>query len=597
MPGPPPKIYFTSPPVLRRLIPVFLVACVALGAIVTGLYWQDCRHEELIVGGQRRALLQSEADIIAHELSNVQSDLVYLSQQSSLAKFLSGDETRRPELEQEYQRFCVRKAVYDQIRCLNNTAMETIRVDYRDGRPRIAPPDELQDKTGRYYVKRAALLSIGHVLVSPLDLNVEHGEIERPLKPVIRFLTPVFNEAGEKSGLLVLNYLGAHLLKKLGDTSARERGSVWLLNFDGEYLLGPQREDEWGWMLGHARSFRGDFSESWNYIGNRADGHFLSDRGLITFRRVTGERNAPTASMAAPSGRELRVPQEAPTPEDGLLLVSHVPVDVLYEGPHKLLRRLLAMYAGAAVLLLAIAWYWAHAGAVRRQQEVQIAKSEARLRKLSSQLLAGQEDERRRISRELHDNLGQQVTAICLDLQSAARHQDPANVRRLLERAIGETGELLQSLHVIAANLRPSVLDDLGLRDAVESHLTEWSRRAQVEVISRLDLNGRSCSGQIGENAFRIVQEALTNVARHAQAGEVKVTMTLSDEELWIQVEDNGVGFDPRKLDGSRLGVLGMQERAELLGGTFELVAAPGSGTRIAVTIPLEDHEVGHVGQ
>lgn len=592
-----PTIHFTSLQVLGRWLPVFAVSCAVVGAIVGGLYWQDRRNEHLIVGAQRQSLVQFESEMIAQEFRNVQSDLVYLAQQSSLAKFLSGDETRRRELEQEYERFCVRKAVYDQIRCLNLAGKEMIRVDYRDGFARSVSLESLQDKTGRYYVRRAMPLSVGHVFVSPFDLNVEHGQIEQPPKPVIRFLTPIFNEAGEKRGLLVLNYLGAHLLKKLSDSfhrltdaSIRDRGSVWLLNFNGEYLRGPGPDDEWGWMLGHDRSFRTQFPDAWQDIHNLESGQFLSPQGLFTFRRVSAERDASNGLAASlkTGSPVLREPRDAPTPEDGLLLMSHVPLNVLHDRSQNLLRRLLAMYAGTTVLLLAFSWYWAHASAVRRQQERQIAKSETRLRKLSSQLLAGQEDERRRISRELHDNLGQQVTAISLDLQSAARHKDPVGAKQLVDRAIGETDGLLQSLHAIASHLRPSVLDDLGLLDAVESHLTEWSQRTKVEVVTHLDLDARPCSREIGENAYRILQEALTNVARHAHASEVHVTMILDEAELRIRIEDDGRGFEPQQLDGSRLGVLGMQERVELLGGTFELSAAPGAGTRIEVVIPVE---------
>ncbi len=215
--------------------------------------------------------------------------------------------------------------------------------------------------------------------------------------------------------------------------------------------------------------------------------------------------------------------------------------------------------------------------------------SESRLRTLSDRLLTAQEEERRSISRELHDELGQQVTAISLDLRSAVRQKDAVRANSLLERAIEETEHLLKSVHEVASRVRPSVLDDLGLHDAVESLTSELSQRSGVTVNTTLDFDEQCVSPKIGENVYRILQEGLTNVVKHAKIEQVSVTIELESKQLVMTLEDRGIGFEPQQRDVSRLGILGMQERAELLGGHFTLSTQQGVGTRIDVSIPLEN--------
>jgi signal transduction histidine kinase len=158
----------------------------------------------------------------------------------------------------------------------------------------------------------------------------------------------------------------------------------------------------------------------------------------------------------------------------------------------------------------------------------------------------------------------------------------------LLRRAINETDGLLESLHVIARKVRPRVLDELGLYDAVESLIEEFELRTGVDVNSELRFGRDRIPTTIGENVFRILQEALKNVASHAQVGEVEVIIETDDEHLILTVVDAGVGFESLgRAASKRLGLLGMRERAELLEGQFELASSPGDGTRINVVIPL----------
>jgi signal transduction histidine kinase len=573
-PSPPLRIF--SPRVLRRWFAIIVPAALLTGAVVLALYYQDRSNEYAISrqAGSHRVDLHS--DIILREMKSVRSDLLYLANQAVLRDFLSGRAANRRELEDEYLLFCRQRAMYDQIRYLDSNGDERVRVNYNDGRPAIVLPPELQPKAGRYYFTQAIRLEGGEVFASLFDLNIEHGKIERPLKPVIRFATPVFDAQGHKRGILILNYLGAVLLNKLAEVSVGEPGQVWLLNPDGYFLRGPAPDDEWGFMLGHDRTFASYFAAEWPQLAGSGRGQFRTGRGLFTFR---------TLSMrASPAGALPGADPEDPE----LLVVGFIPTRVL-DGPAPLLlQRLMLLYGVVLLLLIVLAWYLAYAGVLRRDHERHLAESAARLRTLSTQLLTAQEDERRSLSRDLHDELGQVVTSITLDLQRVAQTDEPTRKGELIGRALHGAGCLLDHLHEISTRLRPTLLDDLGLKDAVQSLLSEYEMRTGIPTRAELCFEPIPLPKAVSENLYRILQEALTNVAKHARAGEVFVSLRVAGTLAALTVRDTGVGLAAEAPDGKRLGILGMRERAELLDGRFVLKSEPGRGTTVEVVIPLD---------
>src|SRR5262249_37329838 len=153
----------------------------------------------------------------------------------------------------------------------------------------------------------------------------------------------------------------------------------------------------------------------------------------------------------------------------------------------------------------------------RREQERKIAESESRLRSLSGQLMTAQEEERRSIARDLHDEMGQVVTAMTLDLQRAAA-AEPERKNELISHALLGAARLLDTIHEVAARIRPSLLDDLGLKDALRSFLSDYEHRTRVAVHADLQFERSDLPAGVSENVYRIVQEALTNVAKHAKA-------------------------------------------------------------------------------
>jgi signal transduction histidine kinase len=382
---------------------------------------------------------------------------------------------------------------------------------------------------------------------------------------VIRLATPLHDEAGRRRGLLVLNFLGETLLRKLAELSAGFAGSALLINGDGYFIYNPDApESEWAFMTGGDAAFGAAHQQAWASVVNAKSGQLVTDEGLFTFKAYDAE---------------LR-------PERGLVVVAHVPTAILYRTSQALATKLLQAYAASAPFLFGLLWYLAYNQVLRRRHEQRIEQSEARLRALSAQLLEAQEQERGAISRDLHDDLGQLCTAINLDLERAAQAEARERKDRLIGQALAGTHLLLDRMRDIAARLRPSMLDDLGLKDAVQSLLAEFEQHTGIAARSELRFDGRPLPGPVSENLYRILQEALTNVARHAKAETVSVQLDAAADPVRLTVRDQGVGFDTTRREWRGLGMLGMQERVELLGGTFRLWTEPGRGTEIHVEIP-----------
>jgi signal transduction histidine kinase len=581
MAGPNHHLGFFSRPVLGRLLVIFLPAALLTGAVVAALYYMDLAKDQTLFRQAGHHLVDLQTGIIDRELQAVQSDLRYLGGQAVLRNYLSGSAASKKEMEDEYALLCKERGVYDQIRYLDDAGQERIRINYNDGNPLIVPEKELQSKANRYYFTQTMLLKHDEVFVSPLDLNVEHDKIEEPFKPVIRFATPVFDKNHAKRGVLILNYLGNALLDKLAEVSVSFPGSSWLLNRDGYFLRGPSAQEEWAFMWADSsKRFPAYYPGEWNTVAWSSRGQILTGRGLFTFQTLF-PREMQSVGRHEPVNSEDRDLAEA-----GLIVVAHLSPQILDARANSLLERLLWLWGLVLLFLLGLGWYLSKASLLRRNHERRIAESEIRLRALSGQLITAQEDERRRLSRDLHDELGQIVTAVTLDLQRAAQ-ADNVKKNDILQQATQETRCLLDKIHEITVRIRPTLLDDLGLKDAVQSLLGDFERRTGIATRSELSFGRSNIPAPTSENVFRILQEALTNVAKHAKAKEVSVNLKVSEKQVHLSVLDAGAGFAPAQVNGHGLGLLGMRERAELLNGDFHVRAESGKGTEIQVTIPL----------
>jgi PAS domain S-box-containing protein len=216
--------------------------------------------------------------------------------------------------------------------------------------------------------------------------------------------------------------------------------------------------------------------------------------------------------------------------------------------------------------------------------------AEERIRKLLKRVVTIQEDERRRFARDLHDHLGQQITALRLTLETAKPGSTPAAANALAE-ALRMGERLDRDLDLFTAELRPPALDDLGLVSALAQYVNDWSRTAAVSAqFHSSGLKDARLAGELESNLFRIAQEALNNVHKHAQASRVDVFLGHREGKIVLIVEDNGRGFEAVKAGADKLargfGLVGMRERAAQIEGKLEIETSPGKGTTVFVNVP-----------
>jgi signal transduction histidine kinase len=212
------------------------------------------------------------------------------------------------------------------------------------------------------------------------------------------------------------------------------------------------------------------------------------------------------------------------------------------------------------------------------------------LRNLAAYLQSVREEERKRIARELHDEIGQALTGIKLVLERSIREQS-GSVQASLIQVLAVANELIGRVRNLSLELRPAMLDDLGLLAALRWHFERYTGQLNIKVdFNHAGLQGHRFAPEIETAAYRIVQEALTNVARHAGADRVEVGVTVDKSVLHIRIQDVGEGFDPDSLSaGSTGGLYGMRERAFMLGGHLKVESAPGAGTILIADLPTHD--------
>jgi PAS domain S-box-containing protein len=219
-------------------------------------------------------------------------------------------------------------------------------------------------------------------------------------------------------------------------------------------------------------------------------------------------------------------------------------------------------------------------------------KNTTQLRELSDHLLNIREAERTNIAREIHDELGQQLTILKMDVswihQKLQKHADDP-LRQKTAETLKLLNETIKTVRRIATELRPSMLDDLGLIEAIEWQSKEFEKRSGIKISFDPGSQHLPVSNAIATSLFRIYQEALTNIARHSNAKNVFSKLQLENDKVILTIKDDGVGFDMQTLGLKRtLGLLGMKERTLMIGGHFEICSKPGAGTTIVVTTSMQ---------
>jgi len=230
---------------------------------------------------------------------------------------------------------------------------------------------------------------------------------------------------------------------------------------------------------------------------------------------------------------------------------------------------------------------------VSRMEQSKLLKQsrlqQKQMRELSHQVLNAQEGERKRVSRELHDVIAQTLVGINVHLAALgqAAASDPAGLQTQISRTHLLVENAVDMVHGFARELRPTVLDDLGLLPALQAFMKGFIAETGIRVSLKASAKVDQLTGAARTALYRIVQEALTNVSRHAKASRADVKIECLDGLISMEIRDNGQGFNPKGKKHSRLGLIGMRERVEMIGGKFRVESAAGESTTVHVEIPM----------
>jgi signal transduction histidine kinase len=294
----------------------------------------------------------------------------------------------------------------------------------------------------------------------------------------------------------------------------------------------------------------------------------------------------------------MRVSEEVQALNRSAFVQQQLAIASLYRATQRGVWQTVGLALAASIAIAFVATMYAGRLEQRlRRQRLRDAETTKDLQRLSSQLLTAQEEERRSIARELHDEVGQVLTAIKVELAMAERAVDAAggdiaalrNVRGIADGALHTVRDLSRLLH-------PAMLDDLGLGPAIDWYLKGFSRRHGLKIELLQDGVDQRLAADTESAIYRIVQEALTNVAKHAQATMVRVFLQRLTNTLLVTIEDDGIGFRPEEVSepGTTrgIGLVGIRERVTQLRGNLRLETAPGKGTRLTVEVPARAREV-----
>jgi signal transduction histidine kinase len=348
------------------------------------------------------------------------------------------------------------------------------------------------------------------------------------------------------------------------------------------FVADPERR------LLHARAAAGAASDE--LVGTSAPvagtriGAVMQARRSSRVDDLRGDPDVPSAAGDAPRSAAM-APMEYAGQSVGVL----VAYDQLTRGVFgEEESHVLELFAARASLAFGMATAMA-SERERAEAEVVLARQEeleAARRDTVRRVVAAQERERRRIARELHDDTGQSLTSVLIGLRLAQDSDDPQQVRATLDELRETVTDAIRDLRALAVELRPTALDDFGLQAALERLVDTFGRRTGLAIELLVSDVEQRLGEQVETGLYRIVQEGLTNVAKHAGAAHVSVILRGHEDGLSLIVEDDGRGFDQSR-PAQGLGLVSMRERVELLGGNLRIESSPGQGTTVAVEVPV----------
>lgn len=496
---------------------------------------------------------------------------------------------------------------YDQVRLLDNTGREMIRVNFKDDRVVLVPEHQLQNKSGRYYFKNTMALEAGATYVSPLDLNVEQGKIELPVKPMLRLGARIDDSTGSTRGIILLNFLGETLFDNVNKFANTDLGRLMIVNADGYWIHNQTTEREWGFMLGHKENrFQIDFPDAWLQISINDTDQLLTPAGLFTFASIY-----PNLDFDK-EGKDLHGPESAirtPSLDQFWKIISIVPQSQLDKINAELVLRWTLVGAVMLSLLALLSFFIAQMQSVRREVDKRISR-------LETQESLGQ----------LANSVAHEFNNLLLPIYALSKlvmdgEPKESSAHRRLEKVVEASQrakKLLEGVLVFGKE-SPDANPSCDAKTSIENALVLV--RDTLPSTIRLDEDYASGVPPIAFSTkqLQIIFVNLMSNAREALEGRTgTITITLRETHTssaeskalglsrnvkyaHLSVSDTGCGMNEETLrqalnplfttktvgEGQGLGLYQVNLMANITGGALLIESVPNIGTNATVWLPI----------
>jgi len=538
---------------------------------------------------------------LIRDLEYLSSDIRILAFSDAMSRMLNDESpVARVHLTRLFITYSTDRGFYDQIRYIDETGMERVRVNLVNGQAKVVAKDGLQDKSHRYYFRETMKLNAEDVYVSRLDLNVEDGKIEKPFKPMIRIAKPVFDHKGRKRGVVVLNYLAAYLIDRYVASIPEESENTHLLNKDGYWIHAPAKEQEWGFMFENGKGFSDAHPDEWRAIRKQDSGSFQSDVGFISFATVYPKKHiAPSRQLEGGLERYWKIVSILPSSRFDIFTM-------LAKRPYDLMAFLVAL-----VFVGMVSYYIASVRSAEKQaqHELAMAKLEAeRANRSKSEFLAN-------MSHELRTPLNAIIgfsSTMSLEIFGplSDKYKEQINDINLSGEHLLELINDILDISAIEANAVHLHEEWTTVEKVVQSVCRLIEVRAQKEKIA-LKMEIPSDLPEIYVDTRRIKQVLINLLSNAVKFTEKRGRVTVKafqneDGSLSIEVSDSGIGMDQdeaeiamtifgqidgsltRKYDGAGLGLPLSRQLVDVHGGHLNIVSVKGQGTTVSVVLPAE---------
>ncbi len=367
---------------LKYFFKIYIPLVLLTILIISYLGWREIKSGKILIESTEEVgHIRLQLRTIAEGFRDIVSDLNYLSEHHSLHELVNNTtEYAAENLSHDYLSFAKSKGLYDQIRFIDNNGSEVVRINYNNNSPYIVQKDSLSNKSSRYYFKLTMALGKGEIFVSPMDLNIEKGEVEIPFKPMIRLATPIWDKQGKKQGIIIINYLASILINNLKTLASTAIGEVSLINSKGYWFIGLSSADEWGFMFEDRKEkmFQSSFQEAWKKISEENSGQFYTSEGLFTFDSVfplLEVKNKFASSFKTVSNKDVLLEQG----QYQWKTVSRIKPSLLNSRSNRLLTLYFQYFLIFATFLCLPSWYFANNISRARQTHRDIAAAKEEL--------------------------------------------------------------------------------------------------------------------------------------------------------------------------------------------------------------------------